>query len=215
MEPFDIDKIIKAKLEESHDLHQKEIEAAKPFVWSAVQKKIGTKHELRWFHLAAAVILLLISFSFALLNIQEKHRKELAAVNEKMNALEKNYRSRIQIAETKDAQVKILEENMKQLESKLTGLTPQTSFIEREKIIYRTDTVYIPRTEYITKVINPTEQTIAAEETIVPQQESTQPALAQNTETDDVIFLGYRNQNNTQSSETVKLKIGSFVSNKN
>ncbi len=76
MEPMDIDNIIKNKLQESSDLHTHEMDSAKPFIWSAVQNQI-LKRSITWYHLAAAIVMLMVSFSFVLYSIQNRHNKEI------------------------------------------------------------------------------------------------------------------------------------------
>jgi hypothetical protein len=76
METSDFDKILRDKLSENHGLHQREMETAKPFVWSAVYNEIGRKKTLTWYHLAAAVLLLMITFSVTLVHVQKGHQNE-------------------------------------------------------------------------------------------------------------------------------------------
>ena len=91
MEPSDFDKILKSKIAEPGDLHEKEMNSAKPFIWSAVQKEIKGTRSLRWYHLAAAVLLLLICFSIILYALQNAHQKQLLILSDKIDLMESNH----------------------------------------------------------------------------------------------------------------------------
>ena len=62
MEPFVIDKIVREKLQHNSVLHRQQMDSIRPFVWGAVQQQIATQQSITWYHLAAAVVLLVIVF---------------------------------------------------------------------------------------------------------------------------------------------------------
>ena len=217
MEPFDIDKIVREKLQETHDLHIVEMESARPFIWSAVQRQIGEKRPLTWLHLAAAVIFLITCFSVVLFTVQKKHHNEMSLLSNKMNQLEQSYRSQAEAVHAKDLQVKTLAGELNSLEAKLANnqQIPEKPLSEPNQIVYRTDTVYIKQIEYITTVSSP-----ATQEVNLPEDEVFEPArmesdVAQKRETDDIIFPSYQAQSKKQPTESIKFRIGSMVTKSN
>ena len=217
MEPFDIDKIVREKLQETHDLHSVEMESARPFIWSAVQRQIGEKRPLTWLHLAAAVIFLITCFSVVLFTIQQKHRSEISLLSDKMNQLEKSYRSQAEAVHAKDLQVQTLAGELKSLEAKLVNnqQIPEKPLSEPSQIVYRTDTVYIKQIEYITTVSSPATQAVNLPEDEVFEPARMESDVAQKRETDDIIFPSYQAQSKKQPTESMKFRIGSLVTKSN
>lgn len=217
MEPFDIDKIIREKLSESHDLHLDEMESSKPFVWSAVQKKTDVRRPLTWFHLAAAVLFLMLSYSFVLFSIQEKHNDEMGLLSEKMKQLEQNYIARAEQLEAKNIQVNTLEGEMKLIKAKFANnqQVPQQVWEkpkpEKTQMVYLTDTVYIKQIEYITTIVDPSHSEEPMLENRAPDPERIETNLAQNSKTDDIIFPSLQSRSKNQNSESVKFRIGTTV----
>ncbi len=215
MEPFDIDNIVREKLQESNDLHTHEMESAKPFVWSAVQNQIGWRRSLTWVHLAAAVVLLMIGFSFILFSVQKGHKKEIELLSEKIDQMQTYYVSQEKQLRSKDTQVAFLGNELKNVKIQLADMQHMEPLTQKETIVYRTDTVYLKQVEYITAVSDPTEAKEITIGTVAEQPEQVETAKVQERETDDVIFPSYSNQGNRPPSETIKFKFGPFVARKN
>ena len=211
MEPIDIDNLIKNKLLETNERHQHEMELAKPFIWSAVQNKIGKKSSLTWYHLAAAVVILMISFSFVLYSVQKGHTNEMELLSDKIDQLQRDYSSQATMIQTKDSQVATLGSELRNVELKLADLQLQKPLSQKEVFVYQTDTVYLKQVEYITTIAYPDEP---EEKDIVPSVEQTELigiAQVQQDQMDDAIFPSYSSQRNSQPSETIKIKFGSFT----
>ena len=211
MEPFEIDKIIKDKLLESNDLHKHEMDSAKPFVWSAIQNKTREKRTLTWVHLAAAVVILMISFSFVLYGIQRGHKNEMKQLSYKIDQLQQDYLSQAELLQTKDTQVSSLGGELKKVELQLTELRQQKPLSQKETFVYKTDTVYHKQIEYITVVSDPVEPAEIGFDPLVNHPEQTGIAKVQVNEMDDAIFPSYSVKSTNQASETIKLKFGSFT----
>lgn len=211
MEPIDIDNLIKNKLLETNERHQHEMDLAKPFIWSAVQNKIGKKSSLTWYHLAAAVVILMISFSFVLYSVQKGHTNEMELLSDKIDQLQRDYSSQATMIQTKDSQVTTLGSELRNVELKLADLQLQKPLSQKEVFVYQTDTVYLKQVKYITTIAYPDEP---EEKDIVPSVEQTELigiAQVQQDQMDDAIFPSYSSQRNSQPSETIKIKFGSFT----
>ena len=210
MEPLDIDKIIREKLQESNDLHKHQMDSAKPFIWGAVQQKVTAKRVITWYNLAAAVALLMIIFSFILYSIQQQYRQQIDLLANKLDQMQQSYVSQTEALHTKDTQAELLATKIGQMEQMLAGLQAEQPLNPKEVVIYRTDTVYIKQVEYIkaTPDFTHSQGLIAeiAEES--PKREET--AILPEIETDDVIFLSSSNLSRNQPSESIKLKFGPF-----
>jgi len=206
MEPSDIDKIIKGKLQETNDAHNQEMDSAKPFVWSAITKELKKKKSLSWYHLAAAVLLLLLSFSFIFYSIQQNHENEMVLISDKIDQLQKNYQSQLELLNSKDAEVKLLANELRGVELQLSDLGQFKPISQKEIIVYRTDTVYVKQVEYITSVSDPV---ISIEKTMdfeVEKSEQLAQAETQHNEIDAVIYPSFVSQGKKQKSETIKVK---------
>lgn len=215
MEPKDIDNIVKNKLQENNDLHRSEMESAKPFVWSALQNQIERKRSLTWYHLAAALVLLMISFSFVLYSIQTGHRKQIDLLSNKIDQLQQNYSSQVDQLQTKKTQVESLGKELRNIELQLTDLQQQEPIVKKETIVFRTDTVYIKQIEYINITPDPMELRVISHSTIQDPTEQVEIATVNEKGRDDAIFSGYSYQGNSRSTEKIKVKFGSFTVRKN
>ncbi len=215
MEPIEIDKIIREKLLESNELHQHEMDSAKPFVWSAVQNQVRRKKPLTWVHLAAAAVLLMISFSFVLYNVQKGHKNELNLLSDKIDQLQINYSSQGELLLRKDIQVNTLSDELKNVELQLADLQQQKPLSPKETIVYRRDTVYLKQVEYITTVSDPVGSNEIAIGIVEDKAEQMETTTVPEMETDTAIYPSKSIQANNQQSETLKFKFGSFVTRKN
>jgi hypothetical protein len=214
MEPMDIDKIIKNKLQESNDLHSHEIDSSKPFIWSAVQNNIRRRN-LTWYHLAAAVVMLLIGFSFILFSIQNSHNNEIELLSGKIDQLQENYISQAEHLYSKEIQTASLGDELKSLELKLTEMQLQKPTSQKETFVYRTDTVYVKQIEYINTISDPVEMNIITTGNEADPDALIKIAQIKVQETDDEIFPSYTRQNDRKQSESRRFKFQSFASGKN
>jgi len=211
MEPFDMDEIIKRKLQESNDSHQQQINAARPVVWEGIRRNISRRPALRWYHLAAAVVLLLLSFSFILYRVQQAHQQEILQLAGKFDQIQKNYQAQITQLQTKSKEVETLGNQLQRVELQLGNLQQQTPPPVKETVVYRTDTVYVTQVKYITV---PTDPEDGKEVITKADEEPAQQVVANEArqmKTDDAIFTSSSNRRSAPASETLKLKFGSFA----
>jgi len=206
MEPTDIDKLLKAKLQESSNIHRQEMDVAKPFVWSAIQKNISNGHSLRWYHLAAAFILLLISFVFVLQNVQKSHENEMVLLSQKIDQLQQHYVAQETALQSKDQELGTLMDELKNVELKLNDIQHQQPEISRETIVYRTDTVVVKQIEYITRNPNPVIAMETSSDNQKTRAENIEPNNKRNTSVNYAIYPSMASQNRNQKSETIKVK---------
>lgn len=206
MEPTDLDNLLKAKLQESSDVHRQEMDAAKPFVWSAIQKNISNGHSLRWYHLAAAVILLLISFVFVLQNVQKSHENEMVLLSQKIDQLQQHYVSQETALKSKDQELGTLMSELKNVELKLDDLQHQQPEVSKETIVYRTDTVVVKQIEYITRNPNPVIAMETSSDNQETRTENIETNSKRNTSVNYAIYPSMASQNRNQKSETIKVK---------
>lgn len=211
MEPSDFDRLLRNKVSQQQSLHQKEMEAAKPFVWSAVYNEIGQKKSLTWYHLAAAVLLLLITFSALIFHIQKSHTSELADLSAKIDALENGLHTQTEALESKNTELVSLKEELKTVEARFEDANQQLPQAPKEKIVYRTDTIVVRQVEYVTVVEKP-EESEAFTSAKAEEPEAAVAHLAQKT-TDDIIFPSSRL--NESQTGTNKIKFNPFSSRSN
>ena len=215
MEPFDIDKIVKNKLEKSHDLHAHEMESAKPFVWSAIQNQIGGRKSLTWYHLAAAVVLLMISFSFILFSIQKGRHQEIEQLSDKIDQLQKDYVTQAELLQYKNTQVESQRYELKNMEVRLTNIQENKPAAQSEKIVHQVDTVYIKQIEYITKIQNFNDENKLVMFEPIEMAIQTEKSDKQEPDIDDMIFPSRRNPEKSRQAESIQIKMGSFLARKN
>ena len=222
MEPSDFDNLIRQKMQEPTDLHQEEMEKAKPFVWYAVQDRVNQKPMLRWYHLAAAVVLLFAGFSWIVFYLQKGHEQEIANLSSEMQQLKTVYANQSSQSQLKDNQVQLLECELEEVSQQLAQLENQTvaQSTFKSQIIYQTDTVFVKQVEYVT--------VYKERETMQPNMDSLKDAilsdnneLMANAETDtnkqnatksrdNLIFA--RSSKNTSSTNNpdLKVRLGGF-----
>jgi len=206
MEPADFDKIIQEKLSENNESHAHDIESSKPFVWSAVQRQTGNRHALRWYHLAAAIVLMVISFGFVLNNVQKSYSSKIDVLSERIEGLQGNYLTQEEQIKVKNSEFASLGNELKVVEKQLVTLKNQPRV---ETIIYQTDTVYIKQVEYVTVVEH--EPSIVIEAIEVVESVETETISEIKTQTEKTIYPSHSYASNNKT-ETLKLKFGTFAS---
>lgn len=209
MEPFDMDKIIREKLQESSDLHKQKMDSARPFVWGAVQQQIATQQSITWYHLAAAVVLLVIVFSAILFGIQQRHHQQIDLLANQLDEIQQSRVAQMEALRTKEIQAESLENKLRQVESLLVDLQQQSPAV-KEVVVYRTDTVYVKQVEYITIAADSTQSKELIADVAEKPLEEKRATESQEVETDDVIFLSSSSQSKDQPSEAIKFKFGAF-----
>lgn len=213
MEPSDFDKILREKLHENPDLHTQEMDAAKPFIWSAVYDEIGRKKTLTWYHLAAAVILLLLTFSVVIYNLQNSHQQELADLSSKMDQLEKNYVSQVELIQSKDIQLSSMKNELENVNKRFANLDLQKPLPQKERIIYQTDTVYVKQVEYVTMAAKENKMlTTTNKDQNISQAELSEP---DNQKFDDIIYPSFSKRGKKEKSESIKLEFSPFTARNN
>ncbi len=212
MEPFDIDKIIKEKASENHGLHQREIDAARPFVWSEIQRKEGHGQSLTWVHLTAAVLFLMLCFSMVLIKVQKNHKREMENLSAKLDRIQTEYTVQTEALEMKTNQIASLTKQQMALNKKLSDIKT-TPAVHREQIVYRTDTVLIKQVEYITRVAEPLEPMEQSMEKEAFLKHKTTNKTTKSRKVDDIIFPSHQSKN--KPPETLRVKFGSLASNRN
>ncbi len=210
MEPFDIDKIVREKLQERNNLHKPQMDSARPFVWGAVQQQIATQQSFTWYHLAAAVVVLIIVFSAILFGLQRRHNQQLDRLANRLDQIQQSNVAQIDALRTKDAQAEFLESKLDQMEQALAGLQMEEPTAPKEVIIYRTDTVYVKQVEYITIAADSTQSKELTTDVVEKPLERKEVAELQGTKTDDVIFISSSSQSEDPPSEAIKFKFGAF-----
>lgn len=210
MEPFDIDKIIREKLQENSGLHKQQMDSARPFVWGSVQQKIAVQGSITWHHLAAAVVFLLIAFSVLLYGIQQMHNQKIDQLTNKLDQIQQSRAVQVETLRTKETRAESLENKLRQVELLLVDLQQQSSEV-KEVIVYRTDTVYVKQVEYITVAADSTQpKELIADVVKKPLEKEEEATELQEVKTDDVIFLSSSSQSKDQPSEAIKFKFGAF-----
>ena len=205
MEQSEFDKIMREKLQGKTDLHKHEMETVKPFVWASIQqnKNAGV---LKWYHPAAAVILLLIGFGVVFYNFQFNHQRELNQISEKLDGLEKKFASQQILLESKDEELTSLKTDLTSVHRQLSEVKIEDALPVKEKIIYQRDTIVIRQVEYVVNA--PPEDSRKAEQSKkVYEDNSIEMAKRK---TDDVIFLSRRDQAANRDDETIEIRFGSF-----
>lgn len=206
MEPSDIDNLFKNRLDEAQDTHQQEIEDAKLFVWSAVQKNLDKSKSINLYHLTAAVLLLLIGFTFIFNNALKNYNQEMVLLSNKIDLLQQKYLVQQEKLNLKNMAVKSLATELKNVEHKLSELNQERPIAQKETMVYRTDTIYQKQIEYIT-IISDT----------IPQNKDNSTLdtgdvdqFAKNkiieSEIDDAIYPSFARRNKNQKSEIIKVK---------
>ena len=208
MEPDDFDKLIKDRVSGENTIHSKELTEAKPFVWASVQSNLKSGNALKWYHLAAAILLLLISFAFLLVGIQKTHMEEIALVSSKLDGLEEFYQSQEKLLNIKDQQVADLASELRKVEIKLSSMEQIKPNERKEVIIYRKDTVYIKRTEYVRVKEQPSLVENNNGAPVIQANNVQEDAASVSAKFDQIIYPSFEEERTRQKSESVKLKFG-------
>lgn len=204
MEPFDTDKfdaLIRQKMSEPIDVHTKEIEQSRPFVWTAIQQK---KPLIAWWHLAAAVVLILISTGGTFIVQQRSHTREIQSLAQQVAELKHSYKQQELQLTSKQQEVQALGQELAQMETTIRDASDFTP--PPPTIIYKTDTVYLKQVEYITRLIEP--ETPAESEVILTSNDPPEEPYT------DIIYPSVRSR--SSSDETgMKVRFGSITTQQN
>ncbi len=216
MEPSDFDKLIKDKLEQDSDLHQKNIEAAKPFVWTAVQTNLKhKKYLIPWHYAAAAAVLFVVFSSLLFLKTNRHYENELNLLSLQILEMKQQNKPSDLIA-FKNKQLDLLSKDVERLETSLTlktnsqsTATPIEKIIIQKQIVYQVDTVFLNGTAQIAQLV-PEFKTLDKVATIDTIDQKT----ADLESTTQVIFIQPEAKNTTNSNSTaLRIKLGNFSNN--
>jgi len=208
MKPNEIDALIRSKLQENDNFYDHEMAAAKPFIWAAIRNKITKTGSIAWYHLAAAMVLLFMIFSFIFNSLRQEHQRELDVLSDKIDQLQKINNDRGSNSEAKETQIASLENQLQYSAIQLDELTRESQ-TEVQTILYHTDTVYINTVELISTVAE-----INTHPDHYQAYVESEPAGVSKTEMDDMIFPDFSNQGNKQRIESIHVKFGSFAARK-
>jgi len=207
MERGDFDSLIRDQLGSTNTAHAKEINEAKPFVWASVRNNLDRKTTLRWYHLAAAILLLMISFTFLLNQVQKSHNQELSRLSDKLDRLEQDFQSQEDKLMVKEQQVSEMAGELRMVEIELSAIKNEPQQVGRELVVYKADTIYIKQIEYVTVSGNNPETAPTSPQVIQAsiEEESTEDLDAK---FDAVIYPNLARGRSQQKSESVKVKFG-------
>lgn len=212
MEPSELDRLIRQKQQEAKGLYQRERDSARAKVWSSVHSQIEKKKSLRWYHLAAAVVLILIPMAIVFNSMQQSGEKNLENLTEQIDQLKKDYLQQAALIIEKDAKLASLQVELLKVETQLKALEEIERSAQSERIVYVKDTVYIKQVEYITTITEPVPIDESLSTEISEQTEMASAQMAPSESRDDIIFLSHQRKKDSQRSESLKLQIGSLTS---
>jgi type II secretory pathway pseudopilin PulG len=208
MEPFDIDKIIQHKLGERNTLHQDPLESTKPFVWEGIQQRLSGGQYKKWYYLAAAAILLAISFSLVFYSLEQRHDQEITLLKRQIDQMQLEYQEQNTKLSTKNVQLTSLEQQLSEIRRQLMTLQKfATQRPYQVKTVTHTDTVYVPQVKYITLKPDIIDTKVVKDTVTEPSRRK----KTDTTKTDEAIFITSSSKPAEQSTETIKLKFGPFT----
>ncbi len=150
MEPSDFDKAVRDKLSQKPDLHRQEIANAKLAVWSQVDHNLYRSNRTPWYLMVAAALILLIGFSVLFVQYQQRYEQELTSLRSELNKVQQQYESQSITLSQRDQQLSRLEGQLSQKEVQLVAFREHQPQKVRERIVHRTDTVYMTEVKYLT-----------------------------------------------------------------
>lgn len=203
METFDFDKVIKSKMQEDNDLHKEEIQATRPLVWAKIQNQQKPVKEIQWYHLAAAVALILIGSGWFYQQSQKSHRTAIDLLSNKVNDMESKFSVQENVIKSKTYLIDSLQRELAQIESQLANIQQISKMPPEQVIVYQTDTVYLKQIEYVTVLTeNPDTTKTSMESTPLVAKETASQA------TDNDIYPSYVVSNRKPQPEPKKFKFG-------
>jgi len=208
MEPADFDKLIANSLKGADSIHAKEMDRAKPFVWAAVQNNLKNHSSLRWYHLVAAIILLLVSFGFLLDTIRTRHLDEMSKLSSKLDQLEEHYLLQEKLLNMKNQQVSVMASELKEFQIKLASMEQTAPPGNKEVYIYRTDTVYLRQVEYVTVQAESSMDEGDGKTIVVEAKNTMQESAIADDKFDQVIYPSFAHERSKQKREPMKVKFG-------
>jgi hypothetical protein len=169
-------------------------------VWSAVQNNLRKAGQITGWHLAAAVIAILMLFTLVFYSSQQKHRRELDLVYTKMKQLQQHYDVQTSLLQSREIQLDSVEDQLNHVVRHLEHLS-QKPTPPAERPIPKIDTIFIRQVEYVTAE---PELEVALVQNAIPEKN----------EIDQVIFPIQKSSINNQREEAIKVKFGSFTARK-
>jgi len=175
MDPKAFDQLFKEKVGEANALYSEEIQATKPYAWTAIQAELYPhKRERKWWFMAAACLLLLLSFgSFLFWQMEARHYQSMALLSKQFQEIKGEKQVQESAASTKDAEIEAVKTALQQLQSTVEAQAEQTARVQpMPHYIVQKDTVVVERIQYIEKPLKVEELTL---ETPVEQTKEANP----------------------------------------
>ena len=132
----------------------------------------------------------------------------MAGLAEQVEDLKQNYTQQVSSTNMNDQQLNQLLQEIHELKYQLDEIQKvQPNMATLERIVYRTDTVYVREVEYVTR----TEAPIELAEVSDPQVEDQDQIIhAQNTVVERAIYPGYNSYTAEQKPEKVRIRFGNL-----
>ena len=209
MEPLDIDSIIKQKLKEDNTLYQRSSASARPLVWEAVRRNISERAGLAWYHLAAAAVLLVLVFAAALYGLQRKYDQQLTLLTQQVDEMQSESHAQRMKLTAKETRLTQLEQKLNKTEQQLTTL--RRSAPASQKVLVRTDTVYVPQVKYLTVDASPVAAKKVVVDTTGRSSDPPEGGVTQKLATDQAIFATSSTRPVARPAETIRVTFGPFT----
>ena len=220
MEPFDLDKLIREKVLEEDNIHSREADNARAEIWTSIQDKTSKGRFISWYHLAASIALVIVSFTVILFLLQRKHTLENQELISKIESLEENYAQGESSIFEKDHQIKELTSNLNELESKLIVLSEKEFQPMTPIVIYKTDTVFVKTIEYMAYTPDAQAETVeitSVDEnlTIDPSDIKTDTKGSSDPPFDGIIYPSPDSRKKGKDEESIKFRVGTIIAKNN
>lgn len=196
------DQLFKEKVGEANGLYAEEIQATKPYAWTAIQAELyPQKRERKWWFLAAACLLLLLSFgSFLFWQIDERHQERMALLNSQLQEMKGEKAVQIAALHQKNAEIEAVKIALEELQESLDAQQPVSTPLPR--YIVQKDTLVVERIQYV-------EQPVPVEEiTTLTAAEKAEEEKTPNYDTHVAIYprsKAQRRQQNNFNSRGLRL----------
>lgn len=210
MERSDFDNAIREKLQQKAGIHQIEMERTKLGIWSQIDHNLQLHQRKPWWLLAAATILLLIGLSYVLFHFQRQHQQELSSLKNQLDQVQNQYKQQTLAMKYKNEHVLTLEDQLSQMDVQLTALRIEEPQKVIERVLYRTDTVYMTKVQYLT-VTAPSADPIENEleesaSTSIERDESIKDSDEPNP-----TFIAITSSASDHTNQNLKVRFGSFA----
>ncbi len=211
MEPSDFDKSIRDKLSQQPDLHRQEIANAKLAVWSQVDHNLYRSNRTLWYLMVAAALILLIGFSVLFVQYQQRYEQELTSLRSELNKVQQQNESQSTTLSQRDQQLSRLEGQLSQKEVQLVAFREHQPQKVRERIVHRTDTVYMTEVQYLTVAaasVDPIGNEAQESDSIPSDQDQ---SITNSSEARPTFIAISSPVNDQNTNQNLKVRFGSFA----